>query len=177
MTTSRQEAQWVLRAQCADRDALEALLRAVQPSLRGYVARLVGVQDADDLIQEVFVTICRKLAWLQNPALFRPWMYRIATRTAFRHLKKARRYVEEPLDAIVDSMAAIEDQPSDEDLRRLLGSDALSLASRAVLVLHFQEELTLVEIAAVLEIPLGTVKSRLAFGLATLRKEITCRRI
>jgi RNA polymerase sigma-70 factor (ECF subfamily) len=177
VTTARQEAQWVLRAQCADRDALEPLLRSVQPSLRGYVARLVGAQDADDVVQEVFVTICRKLAWLQDPALFRPWMYRIATRTAFRYLKKARRYVEEPLDAIVDSMAAHEDQPSDEDLRRLLGSDTLSLGSRAVLVLHFQEELTLVEIAAVLEIPLGTVKSRLAFGLATLRKEITSRRV
>jgi RNA polymerase sigma-70 factor (ECF subfamily) len=48
----------------------------------------------------------------------------------------------------------------------------VSPASRAVLILHFEEELTLPEIAAVLEVPLGTIKSRLAYGLATLRKRM-----
>jgi RNA polymerase sigma-70 factor (ECF subfamily) len=43
---------------------------------------------------------------------------------------------------------------------------------RAVLVLHFQEEMSLAEVAAILELPLGTVKSRLAYGLAALRREL-----
>ncbi len=51
--------------------------------------------------------------------------------------------------------------------------DGISPASRAVLVLHFQEEMTLLEVAAILEIPLGTVKSRLAYGLAAIRKQLT----
>jgi RNA polymerase sigma-70 factor (ECF subfamily) len=48
----------------------------------------------------------------------------------------------------------------------------VSPASRAVLILHFDEGLTLPEIAAVLELPLGTVKSRLTYGLSTLRKQM-----
>ncbi|MGA2883383.1 MAG: sigma factor-like helix-turn-helix DNA-binding protein [Bryobacteraceae bacterium] len=48
----------------------------------------------------------------------------------------------------------------------------MTAATRAVLALHFQQELSLPEVAAVLEIPLGTVKSRLAGGLAALRKQL-----
>jgi DNA-directed RNA polymerase specialized sigma24 family protein len=50
LETSIQEMQWVLRAQCADRDAVEALLRSVQPSLRRYLTGLAGTTDADDLL-------------------------------------------------------------------------------------------------------------------------------
>lgn len=67
-----------------------------------------------------------------------------------------------------DAIAAPHAPPSNELLQELLTSDALSPASRAVLVLHFQEELSLAEVAAILEIPLGTVKSRQAFGLTAL---------
>jgi RNA polymerase sigma-70 factor (ECF subfamily) len=50
--------------------------------------------------------------------------------------------------------------------------DGISPASRAVMILHFQEEMPLSAIAAVLEVPLGTVKSRLAYGLTALRKQL-----
>ena len=50
MGTPTNEAQWVLRAQCGDRDALEPLLHSVQPSLRRYVAGLIGPEDADDVL-------------------------------------------------------------------------------------------------------------------------------
>jgi RNA polymerase sigma-70 factor (ECF subfamily) len=50
--------------------------------------------------------------------------------------------------------------------------DGISPASRAVLVLHFQEEMSLEAVAAILEIPLGTAKSRLAYGLNALRKQL-----
>ena len=171
MVTSRQEAQWVLRAQYNDRDALELLLRSVQPSLRRYIAGLVGAHHADDVLQDVFVLVCRKLAWLETPELFRPWAFRIASRAAFRHLSKERRRLEQPEDdSILDAMPAQHVAPSSELLQELLNSGVLSPASRAVLVLHFQEEMSLPEVAAILEIPLGTVKSRLAYGLTALRK-------
>ena len=59
-----------------------------------------------------------------------------------------------------------------ELLDQLRNVEGLSPASRAVLVLHFEEGLTLSEIAAILELPLGTVKSRLAYGLSALRRRI-----
>jgi RNA polymerase sigma-70 factor (ECF subfamily) len=61
-------------------------------------------------------------------------------------------------------------------LEGLLDVDCIPPASRAVLVLHFQQELTLPEVAAVLAIPVGTVKSRLASGLAALRNQSSERR-
>jgi RNA polymerase sigma-70 factor (ECF subfamily) len=167
------EPAWVIRAQCGDRDALERLLRGVQPSLDRYVRRLVGSTQADDVVQDVLVTIARKLTWLAEPRLFRAWMFRIASRAAFAHLRRERRRGEQPLDdELLEGAAALEPPPSEELLRELLESDRLTPASRAVLALHFQEELPLAEVAAILEIPLGTVKSRLAFGLKALRRHL-----
>jgi len=173
VATSTQEAYLVLRAQCGDREAFEQLITAVQPSLRRYIARLAGTESADDLLQDVLIIVCRKVTWLEDPKMFRPWLFRIASRATFRHLKKGRRRIEDPMNqAVLDQAAAPAVQPSKQDIEQLLDCDALSAACRAVLVLHFEEGMTLLEIAAVLEIPLGTVKSRLASGLATLRKEL-----
>ena len=169
--TSEDETMWALRAQCGDREALEPLLRSVQPALHRYVRRLTGDSDADDVVQDVLVAIARNIVWLIEPALFRPWAYRIASRAAFSHLRRVRRRgVEETSDALLDSLPAPEHAPDNELLTELLDGDTLTPASRAVLVLHFQEDMQLDEVAAVLEIPLGTVKSRLAYGLKTLRR-------
>jgi len=61
-------------------------------------------------------------------------------------------------------------------LEELLSLEELSPASGAVLALHFREEMTLGEIAAILEVPLGTVKSRLAYGLGAIRKHLSKKR-
>jgi RNA polymerase sigma-70 factor (ECF subfamily) len=169
--TSDDETLWALRAQCGDGEALEQLLRSVQPTLHRYVRRLTGDTDADDVVQDVLVSIARHVVWLIEPRLFRPWAFRIASRAAFTHLRRVRRRgVEESTDLVLASLPAADPPPSSELLAELLDSGVLSPASRAVLVLHFQEEMELADVAAVLEIPLGTVKSRLAYGLKTLRR-------
>ena len=169
------EALWVLRAQCDDREALELLLRSVQPSLLHYLCGIVGSADADDILQEVLVIVFRKLRWLECPELFRPWAFRIASRAAFRHLKrkKQRQAHDEELLYVASVLDA---PPSTELLQQLANNSAISPASRAVLVLHFQEEMPLPAVAAILEVPIGTVKSRLAYGLAALRKQFTKKR-
>ena len=177
MAISIQEAQWVLRAQCDDREALELLLRSVQPSLRRYIAGLIGADDADDVLQDVLVLVSRKLYWLEVPELFRAWAFRIASRAAFRHLKTRKRWSATLVDdTVLDEVAAPDAAVSDEVLRELLNSPALSPASRAVFVLHFQEDMPLAHVAEVLEIPIGTVKSRLAFGLKALRRQLADKR-
>ena len=165
--------QWVLRAQCDDREALEALLRSVQPSLRRYLTGLAGATDADDLLQDVLVLIARRLGALDDPKLFRPWSFRIASREAFRHLRKRRLWEgRHEDDTQLDDLPTPAERPSGELLRELLTSQTISSASRAVLILHFEEELTLPEVAAILDIPLGTVKSRLGYGLRLIRKHL-----
>jgi RNA polymerase sigma-70 factor (ECF subfamily) len=167
--TSKEEAFLVLRAQAGDRGSFEALLRIVQPSLTRYVRSIVGQTGADDVTQEVLIAIYRKMWWLSSPDLFRPWMFRIASRAAFRHLKRERKWPPNLRDDdALENVAAPE--PSDAVLNEFLGDERITPASRAVLSLHFQEGMTLLEVAAVLDIPVGTAKSRLAYGLATLRR-------
>lgn len=160
--------QWqVLRAQAGDREALESLLRHLQGPLFRYLRAVVGEEAlAEDLLQDVLFRIYRKLDWLREPALFEPWAFRIASNAAFKRLAKTRRLREEPLE--MDVAQQEPEEPRDVDgLLEHLG--ALSPASRAVLTLHYAESMTLQQIAEVLGISIGTVKSRLAYGLRRLR--------
>lgn len=173
MATPVQEARWVLRAQCGDREALELLLTAVRAPLERYVRGLVGAPDSEDLLQDVLLIVYRKLTLLEEPEVFRAWVFRIASRAAFRHLKKRNRWPDHARDEDAFEHLAAPAPPADDDtLRAILASDAISPASRAVLALHFQEQLSLPDVAAILEIPLGTVKSRLSYGLSALRQQL-----
>jgi RNA polymerase sigma-70 factor, ECF subfamily len=169
------ETMWVLRAQVGDRNALDALFRAVQEPLYRYVVGLVSDSAlAEDVLQEVLVSIYRNLGHLREPALFRPWCYRIATHEAFRQLKRHRRWTEqlrgqEALDSVETAPEPATAEP--ELLVRLpdlLGQ--VSPASRTALALHYLNGLTLDEVAEVLGLAVGTVKSRLAYGLMLLRR-------
>ena len=168
MTDNVQQRRLVLRAQSGDREAFDALLRDLTPALLRYVARVTGdAALAEDVVQDALIAVVRKISWLSDPSLFRAWTYRIASREAFRALKKRKQYVEIPDD--VESV----DAPNDPWQReRLIASiDKLTPAARAVITLHYLEEMPLSEVAAVLDLAPGTVKSRLAYGLAQLRKE------
>ena len=174
MEISKQEIFLVLRAQAGDRQALDELLKLVQEPLYRYIASLVNSRPlAEDILQEVFILIYRKLNWLREPELFRPWAYRIATREAFRHLKRERRWTDASVDetTLAELPAPVRDSLTPELIAQLV--ERISPASRAVIVLHYLHEMQLDEIADVLGLALGTVKSRLAYGLGSLRKLIT----
>jgi RNA polymerase sigma-70 factor (ECF subfamily) len=174
--SDKHELRWVLYAQAGDRAALDALLQRVQEPLYRYVYHLVGSQPlAEDVLQEVFILIYRKLKWLREPELFRPWAYRIATREAFKQLKREKlwRDVSVEEDALTEIVAPERESYRAEMLAQLPQLVArLSPSSRAVIVLHYLHEWSLPEIADVLGVALGTVKSRLAYGLSRLRKQL-----
>lgn len=166
----------VLLAQAGDRGALERLLHEVYAPLRRYITGLVGADLADDILQETSLQIFRKLRYLREPAVFRPWTFRIASRIAFLHLKNAHRW--QPLDdAPPEHLTTFDNalgEPPDESFLALL--DNVSPASRAVLLLRYQQDLTLEEAAAILDIPIGTAKSRVHYGITALRKILTSER-
>jgi RNA polymerase sigma-70 factor, ECF subfamily len=163
----------VLLAQSGDRAALEELLREAYGPLRRYVVYLAGADFADDILQETSLQIFRKLPHLREPAVFRAWTFRIASRIAFSHLKSAQRW--QPLeDAPVEQLTTVDPslgEPPDEGFLRLI--ERVSPASRAVLLLRYQQDLSVEESAAILEIPVGTAKSRLHYGVTMLRKYLT----
>ena len=176
MTDKERENWWVLRAQSGDQEALNELLRAVQEPLYRYILSLVRQQHlAEDILQEVFIRIYRKLRWLREPQVFRSWAYQIATRETFRHFKRERRWADRVTDET--ALKTLPSLPSREEvapelierLPQLVAN--LSPASRAVIVLYYLHEMSFDETAAVLSIPIGTVKSRLAYGLESLRQQ------
>jgi RNA polymerase sigma-70 factor (ECF subfamily) len=172
--TSQRESWWVLQAQSGSHEALNELFRSVQEPLFRYLISLVKDQNrAEDILQEVFIRIYRKLRWLREPEAFRAWTYQIASREAFRYLHRERRWDDQVRDEA--TLTALPAHADEEFPRELIESlpelvRRLSPGSRAVVVLFYLHGMSLAETAAVLDIPVGTAKSRLAYGLQTLRR-------
>lgn len=161
-------------AQSGDRDSLNRLLASVQQPLFHHIRAIAGDGDlAADVLQDTLLTIWRKLPSLREPRWFRAWAYRIATREAVRHSKRVGRSPIAIDPEMLEQAGAEEaDSPFDRELidgieQRLAG---VSPASQMVLRMHYLEGLTYVEIAEALEISVGTVKSRLSYGLAAMKR-------
>jgi len=175
-TETEREHWLVLQAQSGSHEALNELFKCVQEPLFRYIVSLVKQQQlAEDILQEVFIRIYRKLRWLREPRAFRAWSYRIASRESFRYLRHERPWSDQISDD--DALNALSASPKGEFSAELIQSiprmvDRLSPASRAVVVLFYLHEMSLNETAMVLDLPLGTVKSRLAYGLDALRQQL-----
>ena len=169
---TREESWLVLRAQAGDRQALEALVDRLLPPLRGYLRRLVPGPESDDVLQDCLVLVFRSLGALRDPELLRPWAYRIASREAFRRTsglrnEAARRDGGDALDEVpVPAIEPVFLATLDRALARL------PPRHRAVVALHYFEQMTFADVAAVLAVPVGTVKSRLAEALRRLRGDL-----
>jgi RNA polymerase sigma-70 factor (ECF subfamily) len=178
MESAKQETWLALRAQAGDREAFDQLFRLLQEPLYRYIFSLVGGRAlAEDILQEVFILIYRKIRWLREPELLRPWVYRIATREAFKHLKRERRWSDKAEDesVLLNLPAPSRGELAPELIAQLVAQlvAKLSPASRAVIVLHYVHEMPLAEIAEVMGVAIGTVKSRLAYGLDLMRRQLT----
>lgn len=165
------ETRLVVLAQLGDRSALDRLLRSTEDWLLRYLRRLAGDADlALEVLQDVYLAICRHLKFLHDPGLYRPWVYRIASRQAFRRLRRRRRRRDREHPLVADAPAP-DPRPLDPLLRDALRRSVTRLPPRvrAVVLLHYFEELSQRETAEILDLPIGTVKSRLAYGLQRLR--------
>ena len=157
----------VLQCQAGDGDALTTLIARWQPRLAGLAWRLTSQREAaQDIVQDSWLAIVRGLKRLDDPALFRTWAYRIVKnkcadwtrrravgRTASKELQDA---------AISESGVGAGESESDRDVRLLRRAMAkLPEEQRAMLSLHYIDGMGIAEIARVLNVPAGTVKSRL----------------
>src|SRR6267143_4463826 len=91
-SAKREQVMLVLRAQLGDRDALDKLYCSIFPNLLRFLDGIVqNVATAEDVMQEVFLLIYRKIRWLREPEHFRAWAYRLAAREAIRTANRGRR--------------------------------------------------------------------------------------
>ena len=163
------ESWLVLRAQAGSREHLERLIATAQVFLTPRLAWLLGEPaDAEDVLQDVLFTICRRLWTLNDARLFRPWTHRIAMRAAWRAINRRRRDRLRDDSVDPDSLPSLTPDSTPLDLPALL--ESVSPASRVVLTLHYLDGMTLEATAAELGVAPGTVKSRLAYGLKQLRE-------
>jgi RNA polymerase sigma-70 factor (ECF subfamily) len=162
------------RAQLGDRGALEQLLLRLQRPLGEHIRGIVRDDElAADVLQDALVLVCRRLSTIRETKWIRAWAYRVATREALRAIRRARRHRGEDLDLMTIPDGSSDDFGSEnaELLAELPAKlEMLPIAAQIVLRLHYLQSLTQQEVAEALEIPLGTVKSRLAYGLACLRR-------
>lgn len=165
----------VERARLGDSAALDDLLRRHHPRLHAVCFRVLGRRsDADDAAQNALVSIVRNLDSFDGRSSFSTWVYRIATNAALDELRRRRRRPQPLRD--VERLHEVVADPRAEQAGELLENrelvvralEALPEEYRVALVLRDVADLEYEQIAAVLDIPIGTVRSRIARGRARL---------
>jgi RNA polymerase sigma-70 factor (ECF subfamily) len=165
----RDERAWVRGAQAGSASDLEALFRAYWP--RAYRAAFLIVHDAaaaEDIAQEAFLAAVRALDRFDRRRPFGPWLHRIVVNRAIDHTRARKLRGETELD----ELHAAPDVAASLDGSILAALQALPPEHRAVIVMRHLLEYTPGEIADLLDLPRGTVNSRLRRGLDTLAEEL-----
>lgn len=172
MTTVSSPDPRLAAAIAGDRDALASIAAELLPRVRNVVRYLVrGDGEVEDITQEALVAILRWLPSHRGEGTLRSWADKVTSRVAFAHLRK-RRLTRDRIAAVdVEVVAGETLRPEDYATRRLAVSllDQLPDEQRQVLVMHHVLGLSVLEIAAELEIPFETVRSRLRLGIGKLR--------
>jgi RNA polymerase sigma factor (sigma-70 family) len=169
------EDEWlVVRCQLGERPAFDELIERWETPVWKYVRRLSNSDDAaDDIVQNVWLRVLRGIHKLRDGSKLRAWLFGIARRTLMDRLRE--RYAAPDMSAIDDidlpALDATEDMETDlATVERELAR--LPVLEREVLTLFYLRELSLDEVADVLGVPIGTVKSRLFRARRILRREV-----
>ena len=163
-----------------DSESFRLLYQIYQVKVRSTLYQLCGSTMLDDLLQEVFLRAWKGLPKLKQADYFSTWIYRICWNVATDYRRKLARN-KQKLGTAPDLESVVLENtvyhPQDTDLMQLhyqdlvtRGLEHLNLSHRVVIVLHDLEDIPQRKIAQILDIPLGTVKSRLYHARNTLKK-------
>ncbi len=176
------ETELVLKARDGDRNAFNELVRIHAQGVMNVIYRMCGdMRVAEDAAQETFIRAWMHLGSFRVDSSLRNWLFRIALNTATDMLRKEKRI----LPGDMDDFQIADPQPGPEGIylqgeRTALVQAAIQSlpdASRAVLVLKEYEGLSYREIADALDIPIGTVMSRLNYARQVLKAKLEGQRI
>jgi RNA polymerase sigma-70 factor (ECF subfamily) len=175
MALSREENLLVQRMKRGERRAYEEFIDSYGARILRLVRRYVeNSSDAEDLVQEIFFEVYRSIGAFRGEAALSTYVYRIATHHCFRHCKRNKQSYE-ALPEIDEPDGDWRNAPEASAVKQELADHvhdalaALPLMQRDIVILHELHGLTYQECAAVLEVPVGTVKSRLSGAFKRLR--------
>ena len=165
----------ISRARGGDREAFGALVEQYRDNVYRLAYRMCGnAYDADEAAQEAFVAAWRALPNFRGDAKFSTWLYRLTTNAAIDVMRREKRHQTvgdgEMVDVADDAdspQETVERTEQQEAVQKALST--LSEEYREVLLLRYMEELDYAEIAEVLQLPSGTVKSRINRAKAALK--------
>jgi RNA polymerase sigma-70 factor, ECF subfamily len=168
------ERSLVEKAQAGDREAFTALALQVSDGLFAVAQRILRDFDgAADALQVTLVRVWRDLPSLEDPDRFEAWAYRVLVRACHDALRVRRRLT--PQVRLMASDGAVVNDPAIDVSNREALERAfrmLTVEQRTVLVLQYYREHSLSEIAELLHIPIGTVRSRLHYAKQALRSAV-----
>ena len=155
-------------------DGLHQLIDAHYQSLYRYAFRLSGsTADAEDLTQEAFSKALTRLGQLREPDRVKGWLFRILRNAYLHRVRDEKRHRVVPLDAVGDLPESCPETMPDIDPARLqVALNELDEAFRTPIVLYYFEDFSYRDIADQMDLPIGTVMSRLARGKAYLRSRL-----
>jgi RNA polymerase sigma-70 factor (ECF subfamily) len=161
------------RARAGEQQAFASLVRQHQGSVFSIAYRMLNHRaQAEDLAQDVFLQLYRKLDSIESPEHLGFWLRRVASNLAIDWLRRVPYTATQPLDegAHVAAPTSADDPLMTRELTRLLGD--LQPAARAVMLLRYQEDRDVAEIATSLDMPVNTVKSHIKRSLTALRGQM-----
>ena len=175
----RSDEELVEACQAGEASAFDVLVGRWEDRIRGAAYRFLGSEDeARDVAQETFLKAYRGLTGFKREARFSSWLYQIATNLCRDRLRRRKTRATVSLEALeeggpvmVETRPGADERLAERDLARTVrrAIDALPEEQREVVILKEYQELTFLEIAQALDVPVSTVKTRLYRGLGQLR--------
>ena len=166
------EGYLVAAARTGDRQALAQLVELRSPRLLAHAARLLGERDgALDVVQDAWIEIIRGLGALRETGAFLPWSLRIVSRRVARVIKGRQRDRQLARDFAQEAAVAVGDigEAAVDGARVRAALDQLSREQAATVALFYLAEMSVGEVAMAMDVPTGTVKTRLMHARTKLR--------
>ncbi|MGV3487297.1 MAG: RNA polymerase sigma factor [Tuberibacillus sp.] len=167
--------QLIYKAKRGDQQAFAALVRKYQGSVFRQAYAMVGDRmEAEDIAQDAFIKAFYSLKKLDNEYAFTSWLTRIVSNACYDHLKRANKRKSTSLDD--QETVQPRESPIEKSQMRMNLREAMQMLSpdhREVIILRDIQGFSYKEIADILEIPVGTVKSRISIARMELKEELT----
>lgn len=176
MDSDKQLENIVIRCKRGERKAFEELFELYQPRLKYYIRRLDDSgNETEDILQNIWMTVFRKIRKLKKNVSFPVWLYRIARNEVFGKFRHSENFAELPEDKEHPQYNNDDDNHdySVEDAQKLHNAlNKIQPYHREVLTLSFIEQMSYQQIAEVVGCNIGTVRSRIFYAKQSLRKEM-----